>query len=60
MNKIIKYKTENDLESMVQAILKNNKDIDSVIQQVRQSRVEYQSKSQLLQWALEAVKSDIS
>lgn len=53
MNKIIKYINENQIEDMVGAILTQGKDIESVIKKIKQSRVEYQTKSQHLQWTLE-------
>jgi hypothetical protein len=53
MNKIISYINENEIDQMVAAIFKQGKDIDFVIQQIKDSRVEYQKKSQELQWDLE-------
>jgi hypothetical protein len=53
MNKIIQYINENEIEDMVRAVLDHGKDIEDVIQKIKQSRVEYQRKSQFLQWELE-------
>lgn len=49
MNKIIKYVNENEIDVMVESILKTGKDIWEVIEQIKASRVEYQKKSQMLQ-----------
>lgn len=53
MNKILKYINENELGDMVKSIVKSGKDLDKVLHDIRMSRVEYQTKSQHLQWALE-------
>lgn len=52
MNKTIKYINETDIDVMVAAVIKSGKDIKDVAYQVRMSRVEYQTKSQHLEWAL--------
>jgi hypothetical protein len=49
MNKIIKYINETEISAVVDSIVKNNKDIWSVIEQIKESRIEYQKKSQELQ-----------
>ena len=53
MDKIIDYVNKHEIEDMVAAIIKSGKDIKEVIHSVKMSRVEYQTKSQHLQWALE-------
>lgn len=49
MNKIIKYINETEIPAVVDSIVKNNKDVWSVIEQIKESRIEYQKKSQELQ-----------
>ncbi|WP_010497820.1 hypothetical protein [Paenibacillus elgii] len=53
INKIIKYINENEIDDVVKAVLKSGKDIKKVLYDIRMSRVEYQTRSQQLQWALE-------
>lgn len=52
MNEIIKYINENEIADMAAKIVKSKKDINNVIHDIRMSRVEYQRKSQELQWAI--------
>jgi ferritin len=53
INKIIQYINEKEIPEIVKTIAANGKNIESVIQQIKESRIEYQGKSQLLQWELE-------
>lgn len=56
MNKIIKYIIENEIEDMVQTIIRSGRDLDEIDKSIRMARVEFQTKSQYLQWALQKAK----
>ncbi|GAA4879381.1 hypothetical protein GCM10023310_69420 [Paenibacillus vulneris] len=60
MNKIIDYINNHEIEDMVSSIVNSGKDIKDVLQQIRLSRVEYQCKSQYLQWALEKRLTEVN
>jgi hypothetical protein len=49
MNKIVKHINENDIPDMVKMIIDSKKDINSVIQQIKLARAEFQRKSQEFQ-----------
>lgn len=49
MNKIIAYINENEIEDMVNTILENHKNLESIDKQIREARIEFQGKSQMLQ-----------
>jgi hypothetical protein len=57
MNKVIKYINENSIEDMLQAVIESGKDPTKVHNDVRMARVEFQTKTQHFQWALEAYMS---
>jgi hypothetical protein len=56
INKTIKYINENTIDDMVAALMKSGKNLDEVDKSIRLARVEFQTKSQNLQWALQKVK----
>ena len=53
MHKIIEYINGHEIDDMVAALMSSDKDINKVLKDIAMSRVEYQGKSQELQWALQ-------
>lgn len=52
INKTIKYINETEIDVMVAALIKSGKNLGDVDKSIRLARVQFQSKSQHLQWAL--------
>jgi hypothetical protein len=53
MDKFTDYINKHSIEEIVAAIVTNKKDIRKAIQSIRQSRSDYQKKTQYIQWELE-------
>jgi uncharacterized phage infection (PIP) family protein YhgE len=58
MNRIVEFINNHETIDMFEAILEGNKNLPDVIQQINESRLEFQSKADELQWLLEKYIDD--